>query len=225
MNVYLAGPMRGYDNLNAAEFRRAAGLIRAAGHYVFNPAEHTLPEGEDTFAHYMAVDLAQVCKSDAVAVLDGWQNSQGARMEVEVARELGIPVLWAATLDPVDPEPPVHADTTDNGTIRKFATGATRDTGADKLDFEGFFSPQVMESFARYMHKHRLQADGALRDSDNWQKGIPRDVYMKSLWRHFFDVWCLHRGIDRGGVTMEEALNALRFNVNGYQHELLKEAQ
>ena len=105
MNVYLAGPMRGYDNLNFPAFKSAAAQLRAAGHYVFNPAEHALPKGADTFAHYMAVDLAQGCKSDAVAVLDGWQNSQGARMEVEVARELGIPVLWAATMDPVDDVP------------------------------------------------------------------------------------------------------------------------
>ena len=114
--------------------------------------------------------------------------------------------------------------------MRNFDTGATRDTEDGKLDFEGFFSPRVMESFARYMHGHRVQADGGLRDSDNWQKGMPLDVYIKSMWRHFFDAWCLHRGIPRNDpkdghqITIEEALNALRFNVNGYQHKHLKEA-
>ena len=69
--------------------------------------------------------------------------------------------------------------------VRTFDTGATRDTDDGKLDYEGFISPLVLERFARYMHTHRLQPDGTLRDSDNWQKGIPRDQYIKSAWRHF----------------------------------------
>ena len=110
----------------------------------------------------------------------------------------------------------------ENNKIRKFGTGATRDTNENKLDFEGFECPLVMLRFAEYMNKHREQSDGNLRDSDNWQKGIPKTVYMKSMWRHFMDLWLGHRGFDnREGV--EEALCALRFNVNGYLHEILKE--
>lgn len=110
--------------------------------------------------------------------------------------------------------------THDDGTIRKFNTGATRDTATNKLDFEGFLSPLVLRRFAEYMHKNRLQTDGSLRDSDNWQKGIPKDAYMKSMWRHFFAVWEDYRGI---GDNYEEDLCALLFNVQGLLHELLKE--
>ena len=112
--------------------------------------------------------------------------------------------------------------------IRKFDTGATRDTDAEKLDFEGFISPAVLELYAEYMNRHRIQPDGAIRDSDNWQKGIPRTAYMKSLWRHFFDAWKLHRGLaatDRATgktITLEDALCGVLFNAMGYLHELLK---
>ena len=41
--------------------------------------------------------------------------------------------------------------------IRQFNTGATRDTDEDKYDYEGFYSPLVMERFAQYMNKHRKQ--------------------------------------------------------------------
>ena len=58
--------------------------------------------------------------------------------------------------------------------MRNFDTGATRDVDTNKLDFEGFLSPVVLERYAEYMHKNRVQADGNLRDSDNWQKGIPK---------------------------------------------------
>ena len=111
--------------------------------------------------------------------------------------------------------------TVDTGLIRTFETGATRTSEQGKHDFEGFLSPLALERFAEYMTKHRLQADGTLRASDNWQKGIPLDSYMKSMWRHFFEVWTIHRG-NGGDVEIEEALAALFFNVQGYLHETLK---
>ena len=106
--------------------------------------------------------------------------------------------------------------------IRTFESGATRDTDEGKYDYEGFLSPLVLERYAQYMHKHRVQADGELRDSDNWQKGIPKDAYIKSAFRHFMDWWKEHRGLkSREGI--EDALMALLFNVMGYAHAILKE--
>lgn len=105
--------------------------------------------------------------------------------------------------------------------MRKFETGATRNIDNDKLDFEGFLSPLALEEFAKYMHKNRVQADGNIRDSDNWQKGIPLDSYMKSMYRHFFDVWKCHRGLETE-EDMITNLSALMFNVQGYLHELIK---
>ena len=107
--------------------------------------------------------------------------------------------------------------------MRVFETGATRDSDETKHDPEGFNHPLVELRFCEYMTKHRVQADGGLRDSDNWQKGIPLNAYMKSMWRHMLDVWLHHRG---GGYKakepLEEALCALRFNIDGYLLEVLK---
>ena len=104
--------------------------------------------------------------------------------------------------------------------VRTFETGATRDTDVDKLDYEGFLCPLVLERYAQYLHKHRQTANG-MRDSDNWQNGIPLDVYMKSAWRHFHAVWKHHRSNKKGDVT--EDIAALLFNMMGYMHELLKQ--
>lgn len=106
--------------------------------------------------------------------------------------------------------------------MRVFKDGATRDNEEGKLDYEGFLSPLVMERFAEYMNKHRIQADGKIRNSDNWQKGIPKDAYMKSGWRHFIDWWKEHRGY-KSREGMEEAICAVIFNANGYLYEILKE--
>jgi hypothetical protein len=107
------------------------------------------------------------------------------------------------------------------GPIRKFSTGATRNADANKLDFEGFLSPLVLRRYAEYMHQHRKLPDGSLRASDNWQQGIPADVYMKSAWRHFFDLWSEHRGIPTPDGIENDAC-ALLFNVSGFLHEYLK---
>jgi hypothetical protein len=72
------------------------------------------------------------------------------------------------------------------------------------------------------MNKNRVQSNGSVRDSDNWQKGIPTVAYMKSLWRHFMEVWTLHRAWTNG--DLEEALCAVMFNAMGYLHELLAKA-
>ena len=105
--------------------------------------------------------------------------------------------------------------------IRVFKTGATRDTDNNKLDYEGFLSPIVLERYAQYMHKHRIQPDGKLRASDNWLKGIPKEEYIKSLFRHFMDLWKEHRGFkSRDGI--EDALCGMMFNTMGYLYEVLK---
>lgn len=115
--------------------------------------------------------------------------------------------------------------------MRKFEGGATRNVDAGKLDYEGFLSPVVLERYARYLHRHRVQADGKLRDSDNWQKGIPKDVYMKSLLRHLIEVWTYHREPvsdipdvkECDDVYKEDALCAVMFNTMGYLFECLRE--
>lgn len=113
--------------------------------------------------------------------------------------------------------------------IQKFETGANRSADTGKYDFEGFLSPAVLERFGEYMHKHRHLPDGSMRDSDNWQRGIPKKNYVKSLIRHTFEMWQLWRGqtvIDKQTgmvVNVEDQLCAIMFNSMGLLHETLKE--
>ncbi len=106
--------------------------------------------------------------------------------------------------------------------MRTFESGATRNDDSGKLDYEGFLSPLVLERYAQYMHKHRIQKDGALRDSDNWQRGIPIAEYIKSMFRHFMMVWKLHRLAMINTELFEDALCAVIFNAMGCLYELRK---
>jgi hypothetical protein len=106
----------------------------------------------------------------------------------------------------------------------QFESGATRDTDEAKLDYEGFLCPLVLQRYAEYMHKNRRQKDGVWRSSDNWQKGIPKESYMKSGLRHVVDAWLEHRG-HTGREDIEEALCGVMFNAMGYLHELMIEKE
>lgn len=106
--------------------------------------------------------------------------------------------------------------------MRNFGTGATRNDDTEALDFEGFLSPLSLKAYAEYMHGHRTQKDGSLRDSDNWQKGIPLDSYIKSGFRHMFDWWIEHRTGSGSRDGLKDAICAVIFNASGYLHELVK---
>lgn len=106
-----------------------------------------------------------------------------------------------------------------------FDTGATRSADNDKLDPEGFLHPAVLRRYCQYLHKHRVQADGKIRESDNWQKGMPVWRYVKSLLRHVTDTWLHHRG--QGHLAEyadeEDCICAVLFNAQGLLLEKLVE--
>jgi hypothetical protein len=107
---------------------------------------------------------------------------------------------------------------------RTFDTGANRDVDDNKLDYEGFLSPLVLHRFAEYMHKKRKLSDGSQRASDNWQKGIPKEAYIKSGARHFLDWWLDWRDLEDLSVEeLEDTLCGLMFNTMGFLMETLKE--
>src|SRR5229473_3808108 len=103
--------------------------------------------------------------------------------------------------------------------VMKFNTGANRSSDIGKPDYEGFLSPLVIKAFGEYMNFNRHLPDGQIRDSDNWQKGIPTNAYMKSLLRHTIDLWLFHRGHAANEAIF--TLCAIIFNAQGYLHELL----
>ncbi|ROM84903.1 hypothetical protein BK652_10010 [Pseudomonas brassicacearum] len=95
--LYLAGPMTGFEDFNFPAFNKMAADLRAQGYVVENPAAHGVVDGAD-WADYMAYDLTRLGLCGQVAVLPGWENSKGARLEVHIARELGMKVVNAHDL-------------------------------------------------------------------------------------------------------------------------------
>jgi hypothetical protein len=112
--------------------------------------------------------------------------------------------------------------------IRRFETGATRDTSEGKYEYTRFLDPRVLKAYAAFMHRHRQQKDGSMREPDNWKLGFTIDSFMSSLGRHFMDLWELHdyghsyRPEDGEPANLTETLCAIIFNAHGWLYEHLK---
>lgn len=91
MRVYIAGPMTGLPEFNYPAFRDAANKLTALGFAVEDPSTNTNPTPDD-YHGWLRAGLAQLITCHAVALLDGWEASGGARLEVNVAATLGLRV-------------------------------------------------------------------------------------------------------------------------------------
>lgn len=90
ITLYIAGPMTGHPNLNYPAFHQAAKQLRDAGYTVLNPAEGPRPTRNPTWEDWMRQAIGMLIQADHVATLDGWENSRGARIEVNLALDLGM---------------------------------------------------------------------------------------------------------------------------------------
>ena len=102
MKIYIAGPMSGVEHFNFPNFHKAASQLRNAGHEVVNPAE-ICPDTSLGWAECMKRDIVRMLECGAIALLDGWERSRGARIEAELAKSLGLRVdLLVCYLEPVE---------------------------------------------------------------------------------------------------------------------------
>ena len=109
--VYIAGPMRGYDEYNYPAFHRARNFMLSRGYAVISPADIDLAAdgGEDheydasqrSYVYRDLMTLMGLGSEDAIAMLPGWEKSTGAVAEFMVARWLGLNVLDATTGGPL----------------------------------------------------------------------------------------------------------------------------
>ena len=95
--VYVAGPMTGLKDFNYPAFNTAADQLRALGYLVENPADHGIVPGAE-WADYMAYDLTRLGLCGMIALLPGWERSEGAKLEVQIGHRLGMTIVNAHDL-------------------------------------------------------------------------------------------------------------------------------
>lgn len=212
-HVYIAGPMRGYDGYNFPAFFAAEAWLRQHGATadICNPAREDVmrfglralldkdPTGliagrhlskgkfdEDDLRTAMAADMAFIAeRCDTVYVLDGWEDSAGARAEVALAEALGLEVVPLGTVttgllpDPVA----VHTEVRPgSGEVRTTsATGGQKGMKGAQFDQ---LSPEVEWLIAEHFGK------GAAKYAPhNFRKGYPWSLSYSALRRHLAQFW------------------------------------
>ena len=92
--IYVSGQCSGLPFNNYPAFMSAELQLRALGYDVVNPT--TLPghaQHDQTWESFMRVDLPALCTCDALALLPGWHNSRGARLEYHNAIALSMRIM------------------------------------------------------------------------------------------------------------------------------------
>ena len=101
--LYISGPVTGRPYDNEAAFREAQTRLFGAGYGALIPHDLVLPEDPRETAMLLrihdltALDKDSGCMSisplyDGLALLPGWGQSEGAKLEKAVAEACGIPV-------------------------------------------------------------------------------------------------------------------------------------
>ena len=99
--VYLAGPMRGYEQWNFPAFDLNRDYLIEHGFTVISPADLDRNVGFDSldsnsvfteadFQNAMRRDYDALLKCDSIAFLNGWEKSRGANLEHQFAEKLGL---------------------------------------------------------------------------------------------------------------------------------------
>ena len=89
---YIAGPMSGYMGFNFESFNIAERVLSLlhSGDVCYNPATKGIVKGW-TWSDYLRDSLKEMLDCEKIALLNGWEASAGANVELYLATILGMP--------------------------------------------------------------------------------------------------------------------------------------
>lgn len=92
--VYIAGPVTGKPEKNKPAFDLMEWTLRRTGHTeIENPMVNETPGVEMPWAYYMRAGIAQLLRCQSIVLLPGWEESNGAVIEHQIADWLGMTVV------------------------------------------------------------------------------------------------------------------------------------
>lgn len=99
MKIYISGKISGTDLTETRKrFAAAAKELQARDFTPVNPFENGLTEHDSWEAH-MLKDIADLLQCNAIYMLQGWEDSKGARIEHYIATEIGMPIMYEIERD------------------------------------------------------------------------------------------------------------------------------
>jgi hypothetical protein len=97
--VYISGPITGMPNLNQEAFIAAEKIIASRGYIPVNPWDISIVNIDKKWDDYLRADIKALCDCDYIYLLDGWEKSAGATLEVHIADSLGLTRLAKQDMD------------------------------------------------------------------------------------------------------------------------------
>lgn len=94
---YISGPMRSKPGYNYQAFASVeqALLLAFPGDNVLNPADNFAGDTTRPVEDYMRADINMILGADEIVLLPGWEASEGAKLEVRVAKSINCKFLRA----------------------------------------------------------------------------------------------------------------------------------
>lgn len=101
-NIYISGPMANIKNNNFDKFFEIEDELYKEGYNVINPARLSTflslknrRELEDIpRKEFMIWDIKAILECDCIYMLDGWWDSEGAMLEFEIAKTIGLKIIY-----------------------------------------------------------------------------------------------------------------------------------
>lgn len=106
MKIYIAGKVSGLDRQGVLQkFEKASEELKKEGHHPFVPC--VLPDYDDVpHQDYLHICYAMIDICDAVYMLSDWQQSTGARMELQYAADWKKKLLYQDS-NTIEPDYPI----------------------------------------------------------------------------------------------------------------------
>lgn len=90
-DIYIIGPISGYERNNIDAFRKASIDLRKRGYRPHIPHTETYPTMP--WDEAMRKSIRKMLEIGYVAALPGWEQSKGASIEMDLCKKLGIDVM------------------------------------------------------------------------------------------------------------------------------------
>lgn len=92
--IYISGKITGLEENEAYElFAKAEKELQSKGFEVVNPM--TIEHNHDkSWLNYMKTDIKALMECDAIYMIHNWETSKGAKIERQLAIDLGMKVIY-----------------------------------------------------------------------------------------------------------------------------------
>lgn len=100
MTIYISGQMTGIYNYNFDKFNEVATMLKKDGYYICNPVDILKDLAAKDKIEIYELQRKDIMKNciysllfcDAIYLIDGWEESDGACLEADIASELELKV-------------------------------------------------------------------------------------------------------------------------------------